>query len=193
MSSIRLRYNFLIKLLLAGYFNDYANEDIPDEEALVPPSSSSRPPQDELDSLLCRDGPMVTQDDHQDDTFGRDSPSPCPSQIDDTVPLPRKPARFGRRSSPPMNVPQLMRLAGGLGFAAALSTADAYTDPLGPDWEVPSARSGGESRRAGNKRKAANITRSAAEDFALLTTRTTSEHHAADFLSTVTNVSDHIT
>ncbi len=97
MSSICLRYNVLIKLLLAGYFNDYANEDIPDEEPIVAPSSSSRPSQD---GLLGRDGPMVTQDDHQDDTFGRDSPSPCPSQIADTVPLPRKPARFGRQSSP---------------------------------------------------------------------------------------------
>ena len=70
--------------------------------------------------------------------------------------LPRKPARFGRRSSPPVNIPQLMRLAGGLGMAASLSTADSYTDPLGPDWEVPSARSGGERRRAENKHKAAD-------------------------------------
>ena len=160
---------------------------MPDEVPLVPPSSSPRPPPDDL---LGRDGPTESRDHPQDDTvtFGRDSPSPCPSLSADTVPLPRKPARFGRRSSPPVNVPQLMRLAGGLGMAAALSTADSYTDPLGPDWEVPSARSGGERRRAENKRKAANITRSAAEDFALLTTRTTSEHHAADFLSTVTNV-----
>jgi len=84
-----------------------------------------------------------------------------------------------------------MRLAGGLGLAAALSHADSYTDPLGHDWEVPSEPAGGESRRAGNKRKrrkAAQITRSAAEDFALLTARTTSEHHAADFLSTVAKV-----
>ena len=53
---------------------------------------------------------------------------------------------------------------------------------------APSERAGGESRRIGNKRKADKITRSAAEDFALLTSRTTSEHHAADFLSTVSNV-----
>jgi hypothetical protein len=83
-----------------------------------------------------------------------------------------------------------MRLAGGLGLAAAISAADAYTDSFGPrqDWEVPSERAGGEIRRIANKRKAKDITRSAAEDFALLTTRTTSEHHAADFLSTVGNV-----
>jgi hypothetical protein len=81
-----------------------------------------------------------------------------------------------------------MHLAGGLAHAAAISAADAHTDSLGPDWEVASERAGGESRRIGNKRKAGGISRSAAEDFALLTSRTTSEHHAADFLSTVSNV-----
>jgi hypothetical protein len=40
---------------------------------------------------------------------------------------------------------------------------------------------------AGLKRKAAEITRSAAEDFALLTTQTVSSRYAADFLSIVTN------
>ena len=81
-----------------------------------------------------------------------------------------------------------MHLAGGLDIAAAISAADALTESFGQDWEVPSERAGGENRRIGNKRKAADITRSAAEDFALLTSRTTSEHHAADFLSTVSNV-----
>ena len=89
---------------------------------------------------------------------------------------------------PPVNVTQLMHLAGALDIAAAISAADDHTDSFGPDWEVPSERAGGESRRIGNKRKADKITRSAAEDFALLTSRTTSEHHAADFLSTVSNV-----
>ena len=54
---------------------------------------------------------------------------------------------------------------------------------------VASERAGGESRRTGLKRKAGEITRSAAEDFALLTTRTSSMRYAADFLSTVGNVS----
>ena len=81
-----------------------------------------------------------------------------------------------------------MHLAGALDIAAAISAADDHTDSFGPDWEVPSERAGGESRRIGNKCKADKITRSAAEDFALLTSRTTSEHHAADFLSTVSNV-----
>jgi hypothetical protein len=54
---------------------------------------------------------------------------------------------------------------------------------------VASERAGGESRRTGLKRKAWEITRSAAEDFALLTTRTASARYAANFLSTVGNVS----
>ena len=77
------------------------------------------------------------------------------------VPLPRKPARFGRRSAP-VNVTQSMSLAGGLGLAAAISAADAFMDLFGQDWEAPSERAGGESRRNENKRKANEITPSAA-------------------------------
>ncbi len=152
-------------------YNDYADEDIPDAdpepnpEPSVPPSPSPVPP---LDPLAV-------------------SPSPCQS-----CPLPRRPARYGRRSPPPINVTQLMRLAGGNGLATAISSADAHTDSFSvatdKEWEVPSERAGGESRRIRHKRKAKEISRSAAEDFALLTSRTTSEHHAADFLSTVANV-----
>jgi hypothetical protein len=54
---------------------------------------------------------------------------------------------------------------------------------------VASERAGGEFRRTELKRKAGEISRSAAEDFALLTTRTSSMRYAADFLSTVGNVS----
>ena len=54
---------------------------------------------------------------------------------------------------------------------------------------VASERAGGEFRRTQLKRKAGEISRSAAEDFALLTTRTSSMRYAADFLSTVGNVS----
>ena len=166
-------------MLLAALYNDYADEDIPDEDEpdaepaeaeAAPPSPCSVPPSDDSEAAHA------------------DSPSPSPSQ---SCPLPRKPARFGRRSPPPVNVTQLMRLAGGLGLAASISAADAITDSFGTsstDWKVPSERAGGESRRIGNKRKAGEISRSAAEDFAILTCRTTSEHHAADFLSTVTNV-----
>ena len=172
--------------LHAAVYNDYADEDIPDpvgdlpeadipdpvpaEEPAASPSPTAVPPPDE---------------DSEDSSSPSQSPSPSPSQA---YPLPRKPARFGRRSPPPVNVTQFMRLAGGLGLAAAISCADAVTDSFGTDWEVPSGRAGGDSRRMGNKRKAAEITRSAAEDFALLTCRTTSEKQAAEFLSTVTNV-----
>ena len=174
--------------LHAAVYNDYADEDIPDtvgdlpeadipdpvpaEEPAASPSPTAVPPPDE---------------DSEDSSSPSQSPSPSPSQA---YPLPRKPARFGRRSPPPVNVTQFMLLAGGLGLAAAISCADAVTDSFGTDcqWEVPSGRAGGDSRRMGNKRKAAEITRSAAEDFALLTCRTTSEKQAAEFLSTVTNV-----
>jgi hypothetical protein len=36
-----------------------------------------------------------------------------------------------------------MRLAGGLGLAASISSLDAITDSFGPDLEVPSERAGG--------------------------------------------------
>ena len=81
---------------------------------------------------------------------------------------------------------QMMWLAGGSGLQSVITRSDAAmpTDDL----PVASERAGGESRRSGLKRKAAEITRSAAEDFALLTTQTVSARYAVDFLSTVTNV-----
>ena len=167
--------------MFAALYNDYADEDVPDAdpepnpEPSVSPSPSPVPPLDVADDMA--QPPAV---------------SPSPSQ---SCPLPRRPARYGRRSTPPVNVTQLMRLAGGIGLATAISCADAHTDSFSEsvadsarEWEISSERAGGESRRIGNKRNAAEITRSAAEDFALLTSRTTSEHHAADFLSTVANV-----
>ena len=89
------------------------------------------------------------------------SPSPSPRQPEHVVPLPRKPARFGRRSAP-VNVTQSMCLASGLGLAAAISAADAFMDLFAQDWEVPSERAGGESRQNENKRKANEIAPSAA-------------------------------
>ena len=81
---------------------------------------------------------------------------------------------------------KMMWLAGGIGLNAVISQANStgVADSMDP----ASERAGGESRRTGLKRKAADITRSVAEDFALLTSRTTSESQAADFLSTVANV-----
>ena len=75
----------------------------------------------------------------------------------------------------------------GTGLKKAIAAADAAMPQGG--LPVASERAGGDGRCAGLKRKAAEITRSAAEDFALLTTRTSSMRYAADFLSTVANVS----
>jgi hypothetical protein len=77
--------------------------------------------------------------------------------------------------------------AGGSGLEPAIVDADAAMPPEG--LPVASERAGGESRRLGLKRKAGEITRSAAEDVSLLTARTASARYAADFLSTVRNVS----
>ena len=76
---------------------------------------------------------------------------------------------------------------GGADLNKVIAAAEDALPPGG--MPVASERAGGESRRTGLKRKAGEITRSAAEDFALLTTRTSSMRYAADFLSTVGNVS----
>ena len=78
-------------------------------------------------------------------------------------------------------------LAGGSGLEQAIVDADAATPP--EVLPVASERAGGESRSLGLKRKAGEITRSVAKDFALLTARTASARYAADFLLTVGNVS----
>jgi hypothetical protein len=64
----------------------------------------------------------------------------------------------------------MMCLAGGSGLEQAIVDADDAMPPEG--LPVASEWAGGESRLLGFKRKAGEITRSAAEDFALLTVRT---------------------
>ena len=119
--------------LHAALYNDYADEDIPDGDSdlsdtdisdAVPVEEQAAPP-----------SPIAVSP--PDEAAHAGSPSPTPSQ---SCPLPRKPARFGRRSPPPINVTQIMRLAGGLGLAAAMSCADAVTDSFGTDWQVVSGR-----------------------------------------------------
>ncbi len=78
-------------------------------------------------------------------------------------------------------------LAGGSGLEQAIVDADADMPP--EDLLVASERAGGESRCLGLKRKAGKITRSAAEDFELLTASTASARYAANFLFMVWNVS----
>ena len=128
--------------------------------------------------------------------------------IDDTnaapkSPIPSLPSRPSTSPSPPANtshslpqnsapawdMSQAMKLAGGPGLDKVIADADAAMPKAG--LPVASERAGGDGRRAGLKRKAGEITRSAPEDFALLTTSTgtSSMRYAADFLSTVGNVS----
>ena len=92
----------------------------------------------------------------------------------------------GRPSRSDWDMSQMMWLAGGSGLPAVIARSEAAMP--GEGLPVASERAGGESRLSGLKRKAADITRSAAEDFALLTTQTVSSRYAADFLSTVGNV-----
>ena len=110
--------------------------------------------------------------------------------IDDTnaapkSPIPSQPSRPSTSPSPPANtshslpqtsalawdMSQAMKLAGGPGLDKVIADADAAMPMEG--LPVASERAGGTGRRAGLKRKAGEITRSAAEDFALLTTRMT--------------------
>jgi hypothetical protein len=77
----------------------------------------------------------------------------------------------------------MMCLAGGSGLEQAIVDGDAAMPSEG--LPVARGRAGGESRRLGLKRKAGEITRSAAEDFELLTARTASVRYAADFLGNV--------
>ncbi len=88
---------------------------------------------------------------------------------------------------PGWNMAKTMCQAGGAGLKQVIAAVDDAMPPGG--LPVASERAGDESRRTELKRKAGEITRSAAEDFALLTTRTSSMRYAADFLSTVGNVS----
>ena len=78
----------------------------------------------------------------------------------------------------------MMCLPGGSGLEQTSVDADAAMPPEG--LPVASERAGGDSRRLG---LVGEIARSAAEDFALLTARTASARYAADFFSTVGNVS----
>ena len=155
---------------MVALYNDYANEDIPDLDCdtrlglwlgYVPDMDQSEERVDEEPADEPAVEPSVSPLTSPVPSPDSPSPSPSPKQPEPVVPLPRKPARFGRRPAS-VNVTQSMRMAGGLGLAAAISAADAFMDLFGQDWEVPSERAGGESRRNENKRKANEITPSAA-------------------------------
>ena len=110
-------------MLLAALYNDYVDGDIPDMDQYEDSELYMDDQQAAEPSVSPSTNPVPPPDMRPD--------SLNPSQPEPMCPLLRKPARFGRRS-PPINVTQLMRLAGGLGLAAALSAADAHTDSFGP-------------------------------------------------------------
>ena len=97
-------------------------------------------------------------------------PSTSPS------PLAKTSHALPHNSVPAWDMSQTMKLAGGPGLDKVIAMAGL---------PVASDRAGGDGRRTGLKRKAGEVT----EDFALLTTRMSSMRYAADFLSTVGNVS----
>ncbi len=83
----------------------------------------------------------------------------------------------------------MMCLAGGSGLEQAIVDADAVMPPEG--LPVASERAGGESRHLGLKRKAGKLLDLPLKILrcSVLTARTASARYAADFLSTVGNVS----
>jgi hypothetical protein len=87
----------------------------------------------------------------------------------------------------PVDVRFLMQLAG---TAASTGQLSGHLERLAPGNEtVPSLRGAGAGRREGLKCKAANITRSAAEAFAYVSTKTLSQRDARDVLGTFCYVS----
>ena len=88
---------FNIFVLLAALYNDYADEDIPDVDEDIPDVDPSEVCMEEQPADEPAVEPSVTPS-----TSPVPSPgSPSRSQPEHMVPLPRKPARFGRRSPPP--------------------------------------------------------------------------------------------
>ena len=77
--------------------------------------------------------------------------------------VPQQPPPVQRQPLPDVDMIQMMQMAGGPGYSVALNAADARMPDASR--QVPSMRSGGESRRATLKRKAADITRSTSEIF----------------------------
>ncbi len=127
----------------------------------------------------------------EDDTIATPA-SPIPSQpsrssSSNPSPVAKKSHTPPQNSKSSWDMCKTMCLACGTGLEQVIAAAD---DAM-PQASLPTAseRAGGDGRRAVLKRKAGEITRSAAEDFALLTTCTSSMRYAADFLSTVANVS----
>jgi hypothetical protein len=110
------------------------------------------------------------------------SPPSSPSPLANKSHAPPQNSMYG------WNMCQTMCLAGGTGLEQVIAAAvDAMPQAGLP---VASERAGRDGRRAGLKRTADEITRSDAEDFALLTIRTSFMRYAADFLIAVASVAN---
>ncbi len=138
----------------------------------------------------------------RNDYLDEDIPDEDDTNATTASPIPSQPSRSSSSSpsplanksrAPPQNsksgwdMCKTMYLAGGTGLEQVIAASDDAMPQAG--LPIAGERAGGDGRRAGLKRKAGDITRSAAEDFALLTTRTSSMRYATYFLSTVANVS----
>ena len=103
--------------------------------------------------------------------------SPIPSQPPQS-PSSRPSPLANQSHAPPQNpksgwdMCKTMCLSGGTGLEQVIAAGENAMPHAG--LPIASKRAGGGGRRAGLKRKAGVMTRSAAEDFALLTTRTSS-------------------
>jgi len=94
------------------------------------------------------------------------------------------PASAPRRQA---DMRKTMQATGGPNIENVVRAIDVDMEP-NPD-PIPSERCGGQSRRALLKRKASHITRSTAETFAYLTSKTKSVEEATDIFESFGNVS----
>jgi hypothetical protein len=137
--------------------NDYLDEDMPDDKGIPGmPDDVGIPDFPEEDIPAC---PIPSQPSRSPSSTGSSRPGPANQSYAQP-----------QNSMPGWNMAKAMCQAGGAGLEQVIAAADDAMPPGG--LPVASERAGCESRRTGLKRKAGEITRSAAEDFALLTTRT---------------------
>ena len=99
--------------LHTALYNDYTDEDIADWG--LPYSDTDLP--DTVPAEEQAASPSPTAGSPPDDAAQAGSPTRSPG-LSRVCPLPRKPPRFGRRTAPPVNVTQIIRLAGPWGTGA---------------------------------------------------------------------------
>ena len=121
--------------------------------------------------------PALDDDDQAPGVDSQAGAGPGPEALPPPAPAPRHQA----------DMRKTMQAAGGPNIEHVMRAIDTDMGP-NPD-PIPSERCGGELRRASLKRKASRISRSTAEVFAYLTSKTSSIEEAADVLETFGNVS----